>query len=120
LSAFKDIQFDIIFDFAGAGVTTSDAVLAVRPGGRVVLVGLAAKETTLSTLDMVMRRVTLSGSMGASKSDLIEVLELIASKRLTPLTTETPFLDVPKGLANLSGGKVLGRLFTDPSLLRSG
>jgi propanol-preferring alcohol dehydrogenase len=69
---------------------------------------------------MVMRRVTLSGSMGASKSDLIEVLELIASKRLTPLTTEIPFLDVPKGLANLSGGKVLGRLFTDPSLLRSG
>jgi propanol-preferring alcohol dehydrogenase len=119
LSAFKDVQFDIIFDFAGAGVTTSDAVLAVRPGGRVVLVGLAAKETTLNTLDMVMRRITLSGSMGASKSDLIEVLELIASKQLTPLTTEIPFLDIPKGLADLNGGKVLGRFFTDPSLLRS-
>lgn len=118
LSAFKDIQFDIIFDFAGAGVTTSDAALAVRPDGKVVLVGLAAKEATLNTLDIVMRRITLAGSMGSSKNDLDEVLKLIASKQLTPLTTEVPFLDIPKGLAELKGGKVVGRLFTDPSLLR--
>lgn len=117
LSAFKDIQFDIIFDFAGAGVTTSDAALAVKPGGKVVLVGLAARRTTLNTLDLVMRRITLSGSLGATKSDLDEVLELIANKQLTPLTTQIPFLDVPKGLADLNGGRVTGRLFTDPSLL---
>ena len=119
LSAFKDIQFDIIFDFAGAGVTTSDAALAVRPDGKVVLVGLAAKETTLNALDIVMRRITVKGSMGSSKSDLDEVLKLIASKQLTPLTTEIPFLDIPKGLEELKGGKVVGRLFTDPSLFRS-
>ncbi|KAM0705218.1 hypothetical protein Q7P35_008007 [Cladosporium inversicolor] len=33
LSAFKDIEFDIIFDFAGAGVTTSEAAMAVKAGG---------------------------------------------------------------------------------------
>jgi propanol-preferring alcohol dehydrogenase len=119
LSALKDIEFDIVFDFAGAGVTTSDAALAVKPGGKVVLVGLAAKETTLNTLDLIMRRITLVGSLGATKGDLDEVLELIASKQLTPLTTEIPFLDIPKGLVELNGGKVSGRLFTDPSLLRS-
>jgi propanol-preferring alcohol dehydrogenase len=118
LSNFKDIEFDIIFDFAGAGVTTSDAALAVKPGGKVVLVGIAAKETTLNTLNLIMRRITLAGSLGATKDDLDEVLELIASKQLTPLTTEIPFLDVPKGLAELNGSKVTGRLFTDPSLLR--
>lgn len=119
LSAFKDIEFDIIFDFAGAGVTTSDAALAVKPGGKVVLVGLAAKETTLNTLNLIMRRITLAGSLGATKSDLDEVLQLIASKQLTSLTTEIPFLDIPKGLADLNGGKATGRLFTDPSLLRA-
>lgn len=119
LSAFKDIEFDIIFDFAGAGVTTSDAAMAVKAGGKVVLVGLAAKEITLNTQNMIMRRITLSGSLGATKSDLDEVLELIASKQLTPLTTEIPFFDIPKGLADLNGGKVTGRLYTDPSLLRS-
>ena len=119
LSAFKDIEFDIVFDFAGVGVTTSDAALAVKPGGKVVLVGMAAKSTTLNTHDMIMRRVTVSGSLGATKGDLDEVLELIASKQLTPLTREIPFLDIPKGLEELHGGRVTGRLFTDPSLLRS-
>lgn len=119
LSAFKDIEFDIIFDFAGAGVTTADAALAVRPGGKVVLVGLAAKSTTLNTHDMIMRRINVSGSLGATKGDLDEVLELVANKQLTPLTTEIAFLDIPKGLEELNGGRVTGRLFTDPSLLRS-
>lgn len=45
-----------------------------------VLVGLAAKEITLNTQNMIMRRITLSGSLGATKSDLDEVLKLIASK----------------------------------------
>jgi len=119
LSAFKDIEFDIVFDFAGVGVTTSDAALAVKPGGKVVLVGMAAKLTTLNTHDMIMRRITVSGSLGATKGDLDEVLELIASKQFTPLTTEIPFYDIPKGLEELHGGRVTGRLWTDPSLLRA-
>ena len=119
LSDFKDVQFDIIFDFAGAGVTTSEAALAVKPGGKVVLVGLFSKQTTLNTFDFITRRITLLGSVGASKGDLHDVLELIATKQLTPLTTEIPFLDIPKGLADLNGGRVIGRLFADPSLLRS-
>jgi propanol-preferring alcohol dehydrogenase len=119
LKEFQNIQFDVIFDFAGAGVTTSDAALAVRDGGKVVLVGLAAKSTTLDTHDMITRRVTVAGSVGASKSDLEAVLELIATKKFTPLTREIPFLHIPKGLAELNEGKVNGRLFTDPSLLRT-
>jgi propanol-preferring alcohol dehydrogenase len=62
LSEFKNIDFDVIFDFAGAGVTASDAALAVRDGGKVILVGLAAKHTTLDTHDMITRRVTVAGS----------------------------------------------------------
>jgi propanol-preferring alcohol dehydrogenase len=115
LEEFKGVSFDVVIDFAGAGVTTAAAAKAVKDGGKVVLVGLAANRTTLDTHDLVLRCITVSGSLGASRAELEDVLRLIAAKEITPLTTEIPFTDVPKGLADLEEGKVNGRLFTDPS-----
>lgn len=49
------LRFDTIVDFAGTGTTTAAAVNAMKPGGRIVLVGLSAKEVSLNTYDLVSR-----------------------------------------------------------------
>lgn len=117
LDVFSNIPFDVIIDFAGAGVTTAYATKSVKAGGKVVLVGLAATTSTLDTHDMVTRNIALQGSIGASKDELRTVLKLIAEGKLSPLLTEIPFLGLPKGIEQLETGEVTGRLFTDPSKL---
>jgi propanol-preferring alcohol dehydrogenase len=115
LDKFSGIRFDVVVDFAGAGVTTAAAVKAVKSGGRIILVGLAAKEATLSTYDFVAQGAHLIGSAGSSVEEVREVLELIAEGKIDPLIEEIPFADIPKGLDRLSNGGALGRLYADPS-----
>ncbi|KAH6867686.1 chaperonin 10-like protein [Thelonectria olida] len=87
----KNVSFDVIVDFAGTGSTMQAALSAVKEGGKVVIVGLSAQILTVPTEVLVMRTVTLVGSLGASADDLAEVIDALAK------------------------GGVKGRLWTDPS-----
>ena len=115
LDDIADVSFDIVYDFAGAGVTTTMAAKRTKLGGKVVLVGLAATKMTLETHDFITRSIALQGSAGASKAELEGVLQLVAQGRITQLVTEIPFRDVPAGLEELETGRVDGRLWADPS-----
>lgn len=118
LDEFSGICFDVVCGFAGAGATTAAAVTRVRAGGRVVLIGLVSAESTLDTHDLITRNVSLQGSVGASKTGLQDVLQLIAQGQLRPFVKEIPFDDIPKEIEKLRMGKINGRLFTDPSKMR--
>ena len=107
-------QIDAVVDFAGMGTTTADAVTAVKPGGRVVLVGLGESEATIPAHLLVTKNVQLRGSLGAGLGDLQAVLELLANKELVPVIEEVPFTDIPSALKRLEAGQVHGRLVTRP------
>ncbi|KAJ3958546.1 hypothetical protein N0V92_004875 [Colletotrichum tropicale] len=114
LAQFSEEKFDVILDFAGAQETVEAAVSTVRPGGCVVLVGLASKKIQITTTAIVTQNISLKGSTSASIPEFREVLELLASGRLKPHLDELPFEDVPKGLKMLGNGQVSGRLYTVP------
>lgn len=105
---------DAVVDFAGVGTTTSESIAAVRLGGRVVVVGLGASQATINTHALVTRSVRLQGSLGASRVELAEVLNLIADGSITPVVEEVPFDSVPEALKHLERGTVNGRLYTRP------
>ncbi|KAK1580034.1 alcohol dehydrogenase GroES-like domain-containing protein [Colletotrichum navitas] len=115
LKEVGDIAFDVIVDFVGAKEITRSALERVKEGGKVVLVGLAAGNVTISSTDLVTRSITLIGSLGASEADLKDVLELLSRKEIDPELEEIPFSDIPAGLNALDIGKAQGRLWTDPS-----
>ncbi|KAM0324914.1 hypothetical protein ACHAQA_007880 [Verticillium albo-atrum] len=114
LAQFSEQEFDIILDFAGAQTTVEAAVTTVRPGGTVVLVGLASEKITLTTTALVTQNISLKGSTSASLEEFREVVELLATKALKPLIEEIPFEDVPLGLERLGKGEVTSRLYTIP------
>lgn len=116
IAEMKALQPDVIIDFAGAGSTTAAAVEAVRPGGRVVVIGLEAGSADVNISHMVLFSVQLHGSLGASKQDLVEVYDLIAAGDLQPLIEEIAFADVPAALERLRRGEVTGRMFTNPQM----
>ncbi|NLX49622.1 MAG: zinc-binding dehydrogenase [Methanospirillum sp.] len=103
-------DLDVIVDFAGAGQTTSDAIEAIGPKGRVVLVGMAKLETTINTMPVILKEVTLVGSQGGTKEDIAAVYEMMASGDLKPEIIEIGFDEIADGLEKLHQGGVKGRM----------
>lgn len=114
LSHLSDKTFDVIVDFAGAQETVQGAMSAVRMGGIVVLVGLAAATIQVTTSDLVTKNISLRGSTSASIEELEKILEMLAIGELIPQIEEIPFQDVPQSLERLGTGEVTGRLYTVP------
>nr|RBQ94002.1 hypothetical protein FVER53263_09983 [Fusarium verticillioides] len=112
---FPGVRFDAVIDFAGTGSTTAAAAKVVKPGGKVVLVGLLSKHTTLDTQELVALGVTIKGSAGSSISEVEKSLQMIANKEVQPLLEEIPFSGIKEGLDRLEKGNVIGRLYTDPT-----
>jgi len=114
-TGFPGIRFDVVVDFAGAGSTTAEAAKAVKPGGKVVLVGLSQKTTTLDTYGFVTLGVTLKGSGGSTLDEVEKCLQMVADKEIDPLLEEIPFDQIREGLSRLSRGAVIGRLYANPA-----
>ncbi|KAK7708365.1 hypothetical protein SLS63_013502 [Diaporthe eres] len=108
LKQFEGETFDVVLDFAGAQPTVEAAVATVRPGGTVVLVGLAAQKVQITTTSLVTQNVSLKGSTSASIQQFREVLDLLASGSLKPYVEEIPFEDIPKGLEMLGRARSMG------------
>ncbi|MFT4160507.1 zinc-binding dehydrogenase [Shinella sp.] len=103
-------HLDVILDFAGFGTTTADAVLAVRAGGRVVLVGVGRSESTVNTLALTGKNVSLIGSHAGTREDQAAYYELVASGQVTPVLSYTTFEGIGEGLDAVTAGAVVGRL----------
>ena len=106
---------DLIVDFAGVGATTSAALQAVRPGGRVILVGLGATSVEVPAHTLVTTFKTLRGSLGATKDDLRRVYGLLACGDMAPVLEEVPFTGLRHAFDRLRLRDVRGRLFTRPT-----
>ena len=108
-------DLDLIVDFAGFGDTTAGAVRVVRPGGRVVLVGLGRTETLIPSMPLVAKSVTLRGSGGGTPVDTSSVLGYMARGDLTIQASMIGFEDIPGGLERLKRGGVVGRIVATPT-----
>jgi propanol-preferring alcohol dehydrogenase len=107
LAAFN---LDMIVDFAGFGTTTANAIIAVRPGGRVIQVGLGRSEATISTAALVGKAVTLRGARGGRIRDFEAVIDRIAKGDLSIQTMTTSFEQIPEAIERLKDGDVLRRI----------
>ena len=110
ITEFSAKQLDVVIDFAGIGETTAEAIATVRPGGRVVQVGMSQRDVAINRYDLVTKRVSLVGTMGGERSDLEGVYALMAAGELDPVVSTISFEAIPAGLARLSRGEVVGRL----------
>jgi 2-desacetyl-2-hydroxyethyl bacteriochlorophyllide A dehydrogenase len=75
----------VVFECAGAAPAVELALHAITSGGRVVLVGLAAKPVPLVPLRFVRRGLTLAGSLIYDHpGDFQRTMELVRSGRVHP------------------------------------
>lgn len=107
------LGLDLIVDFAGFGETTAGAIRAVKVDGRVVQVGLGRTSTTISTMELVGKSVTLVGSGGGQPENTAAVIAYMARGELTIEASSIGFDEIPAGLARLEAGGVVGRIVAE-------
>ena len=97
-------------DFVNASETARQAFDALDKGGKLVLVGIAGGEITLSLAGLIFRAQSVEGSNTGSPQDLRDVVRMAREGRLAP----TPVTEFPKDRANdalmrLNDGDITGR-----------
>lgn len=102
--AADELGFDLVLDAAGAQATRTMAIDLVRPGGRVVCIGLAADDTTLAFHTLVREQITIIGSYAYTMPDFEQSLEWLAAGRasLGELTPVLPLEEGPDAFARLA------------------
>jgi len=70
---------DVAIDAVGNAVTTEHGLRIIKPGGVLVMVGLAENNSKLLSYDIILREKKIMGSYAAVRQDLETAVELIAS-----------------------------------------
>lgn len=112
--ALRGLGLDAVVDFAGFGTTTEAAVHAIKVGGTVVMVGLGAEHTTLTTADVIHQKARILGTTGGTREDVAACYALLEKGVLVPVVERLRFADVPEGIDRLREGRVRGRLVVVP------
>ena len=74
--------FDIVIECCGNSGAVSEAMMLVKNGGKIVLVGVSTEPVTVPLVVSVMGEVTMLGSIAYSEFDFDKVIELIKNKDL--------------------------------------
>lgn len=101
---------DIVVDSIGGSGTMKQAIDILRPGGKIMVIGLNEPEFTMPYINVVMLEAQMIGSRAATKQDVIETIELIAADKLHPVVSDSyPLSDFQAGFDVLEKGEIMGR-----------
>lgn len=100
-----------MIDFVNIDATAATAMAILRKGGRLILVGVAGGELTLSLAAMVFRGLTIQGTLMGSPQELREVIAMANDGRLAPTPVACRHKsEVMAAMSELEEGHVTGRL----------
>jgi D-arabinose 1-dehydrogenase-like Zn-dependent alcohol dehydrogenase len=99
------------------GAPTFNASLrSLRSGGRMVIVGnVTASRVEVNPGWVILKQVSVLGSAGASRRDVVDVLDWVARKRLKPVVAATmPLEEARAAQMRLLAQNVVGRIVLVP------
>lgn len=70
--------FDVVIECCGNSAAVSEAMLTVRPGGTIVLVGVSLGPVTVPLVKTVLQEVTIKGAIAYTEKDFDDTIDLIA------------------------------------------
>ncbi len=91
----------------------SQAIQLVRRKGTISLVGLPPGEFPTPIFDVVLKRITLRGSIVGTRKDLAEAIQFAAEGKVKAHIHKAKLDDINRVLADLKAGRVDGRVVVD-------
>ena len=100
--------FDKVIECCGNGPAVSEAIMAVKPGGTIVLVGVSLGPITIPTVVSVMREVNMQGAIAYTEDEFEKCLDLIDKKIIDVkkyIDDIVPLEKAQESLLRLTSGK---------------
>lgn len=100
--------FDTVIECCGNASAVTEALMAVKPGGTVVLVGVSATPISIPMVAGVMKEVNIKGAIAYTIEEFDSCIKMIADKRInvTKYIDDTISLDKAQGaFERLTNGK---------------
>lgn len=106
---------DIVVDYTGKA-TWPKSILATRKGGRIVTCGATTGFDAVTDLRYVWtREISIIGSNGWERSDLITLLNLVKTKQLKPIIDRVlPLEEIREGHRLIEEREVFGKIIIQP------
>lgn len=74
--------FDKVIECCGVSAAVSEALMCVKPGGTIILVGVSIDAVSIPSALAVMREIKMQGAIAYRPKEFDECLQLIASKKI--------------------------------------
>ncbi len=101
---------DIVIATAASAKSFRDAFDVLKPGGKLVIVGLPPEDLPIPIFDLVLKGISIHGSIVGTRKDLQEALDL-ASRKLVTCEYRTAHLeDINDVFAQMRAGEIQGRV----------
>ena len=104
---------DAVLDFVGAGATIALAAAVIGPLGKIVIIGRGTGSFALCDRALPYGSEIIT-TFGGSRKELMELIALAESGRLTPRLTPYPLSRVGSAFVRLAEGKLTGRAVIIP------
>ena len=98
---------------AASAPAFAQSLKLLRPKGTMSLVGLPPGAFALPIFDVVLKRLTVRGSIVGTRKDLAEALQFAAEGKVQAAVQRRPLEDVNEVLAELKRGAIQGRVVLD-------
>ena len=111
--------YDVVIECCGNAPAVTSAIMAVKPGGTIVLVGVSPQPITIPTVLTVMNEVRMQGAIAYTKEEFKETIELIKNKKINVLKFVDEIVgldDVQKSYEKLTNGESeVIKILVDPN-----
>jgi alcohol/geraniol dehydrogenase (NADP+) len=97
--------FDFILSTVSSDLPWSDYVAALRPQGRLVIVGLPESDLKIPVVPLLAER-SVTGACAGSPLDTAVMLEFAARTGMRPMVETFPMREVNRGVERVRSGKV--------------
>lgn len=100
--------FDVVIECCGNAPAVTSAIMACKPGGKVILAGVSMKPIEIPTILAVTHEVTLQGTIAYTKDEFETVIELMSNKKINAKkfkSGEVGFDKVQESYEKLLSGK---------------
>ncbi len=74
--------FDVVIECCGNAPAVTSAILATKPGGTCVLVGVSMVPITIPTVSVVMSELTVKGAIAYTKEEFATCIDLMAKGQI--------------------------------------
>jgi 2-desacetyl-2-hydroxyethyl bacteriochlorophyllide A dehydrogenase len=103
---------DVVVDNIGTRDSVREGLGLLRPGGKFLVVAYQDETFEVPSLPLFKTELELIGCRGSTKQDLIDVVELVRTGKVTPfLGASYPLEQIADAAARLESGDLVGRIW---------